>query len=562
MNAVIALVVLLAATDYRAVVQQAEELVAAKSHAKAVELLAAQLKTCEAGDAGKPCRAHVYFALGYVYGAMGDGASLERAVRSYGYMLREYPGHAAALANRAALQAQRGQTADAATTYEEAATGAANKALAAEYWLAAAEQLRGVDSGRGLAYERIIANYRRAVASGSADAPERLISLMSSWIANAASPDEARSRIGITLETLDEQAARGEVSIVIDGYVAIMSQHAVAPSAAMHALAGWIEIRAATHSLTPAALAELPKAWNAPLLRGMVATIESGKWTFDANLTSVLDRRAAAIVGHTTGDRLIAAKNLKGAHELYVAALDAAPVPAEQDSDRSFNTRPVPFFDLALQLARMATFQKDEALFREVEKRLFESKFQAYRTRNVAAAQRLHTILGTLYVERGTWTGSGYANAKFQLARAIESAEQLGRESGRVQPLPQLRTWLAEAHRKNGDGEQARRQELIAAQEYMSLHALKPARQSLARARTDATPEQLASIERLEKIADFTERPPWMTTTVGGTKIPRFFAMDPAFGKQIVVSAWVDEEFIKCPIMSFAPPPKPRQAHR
>jgi tetratricopeptide (TPR) repeat protein len=99
--------------------------------------------------------------------------------------------------------------------------------------------------------------------------------------------------------------------------------------------------------------------------------------------------------------------------------------------------------ELALLYFRQPRLDPDQRKFDALEQRLFESKGEALAGGDTEAAQRYHTTLGLIYVERGQWEGQIFAHgARQQLTWALDKADQHRRPSF-YQPLPELRLLLA-----------------------------------------------------------------------------------------------------------------------
>src|SRR6185295_10787206 len=81
---------------------------------------------------------------------------------------------------------------------------------------------------------------------------------------------------------------------------------------------------------------------------------------------------------------------------------------------------------------------------------MFRSKAAAYERGDLDAIQRHHTVLGMIYARRGVWTSTGRAqNAIFQLEHALSVARQREASVG-PQPLPELKSQLADGYQSVG----------------------------------------------------------------------------------------------------------------
>jgi tetratricopeptide (TPR) repeat protein len=100
--------------------------------------------------------------------------------------------------------------------------------------------------------------------------------------------------------------------------------------------------------------------------------------------------------------------------------------------------------ELALLYFRQPALDPDRYKFDALEQKIFEGKFGALAAGDLEAAQRYHTTLGLIYVERGVWRSPNYArNAEQQLTWALDKADERQRIQRFYQPLPELRQLLA-----------------------------------------------------------------------------------------------------------------------
>jgi len=145
----------------------------------------------------------------------------------------------------------------------------------------------------------------------------------------------------------------------------------------------------------------------------------------------------------------------------------------------------------------------------------------------------MHTVLGTIYAERGEWkvkAGNPYTNATFQLEKALETAALRQEKQPSLQPLPYLRTTLAEGYRIQDDQAAARKQEIAAAKDYLDLDSIDSAQASLRRAAAaQPTPEEKQSIDALQAITNYRSVIQKGTSTADPWKSPATLKLDDDF---------------------------------
>jgi tetratricopeptide (TPR) repeat protein len=456
------------AFDYRVVTMQIESLVHQKKFDAAREHVLRSLRQCPAEAAGRECRAHLLFASGYVYASRGDAESLPKAAQEYEGVLREDPQNPQALA------------------------------ALAEVFRAAGEAQRGEKQ-----YSAAIDFYQKALETGALSAAPRLVSLLRTSDTSTAKISEIASNL----------RNRGMLSVAAEAYGIAFQRE---PND--EALAGWAESRALVGTLTADAL-PVPINWSSPYFKGLTKMVREGTWSFAwQDFRSTLQQYAAVTAAKAVADTLVERGEKKRALELLSAALEHTPRPAEQELYEETRWRPIIFLDIALQIARLATALKDKEKFGELEALLFDEKAEAYRSDNAASIQRMHTVLSTIYIERGEVTpepDNPYANATFQLRSALFTAEQRETDEGIIQPLPHLHEWLARAYREQNDPALARIEELAAAEDYLDLDALSRAKASIDRARDAGAPQSVREkATALENIVEYRTMIPTLRTTL------------------------------------------------
>jgi hypothetical protein len=162
---------------------------------------------------------------------------------------------------------------------------------------------------------------------------------------------------------------------------------------------------------------------------------------------------------------------------VYELALQVAPHFDEYASSE-LRDKPMVILDIAQELASLyhrysqagggAKFSDLEERFANVENMLFMDKMGAYRANDFPNIQRLHTVLGLIYAERGRWQSGGAKNAIFQLEHALQIADRRSREKG-SQPLPHLQEALAKGYTAVGRTGDSYRMHCNAAMGYLDL---------------------------------------------------------------------------------------------
>jgi tetratricopeptide (TPR) repeat protein len=483
---------------------------AAKQFDSAEKAVAASLSRCATSAEPDECVGYLQFTLGYVLVSRDDAASLPRAEAAYGDAAKAFAKNAQLRANLAAVLLREGKIDAAAKAFEMSAT--LDQRNAASRYLAAADAFRlaGVEW-------QALPLYRKAIDAGSPEAASALVSMMAGWIEHAGSSAERDSRIRQTFDIGRDLRTRGALGTAAEAFETVMTYHTQMPAIASEALAAWTEARAGSRTLSASALARLPSDWSSPFLQGLTETVKRGKWAFaDGSRTSQFERYASAAAAKAVADNLLARGNKASALALYTRAMDESPIPKQQDSIPELKSLPVVFLDAAVQIARITTATGDKATFAKVEHRLFDAKMEAYQSNNRAAVQRMHTVLGTIYAERGTWTSANpLTNATFQLSHALSTAKQREKDEGILQPLPYLHETLAKSYRVQNRLSEASSEDLAAARDYLDVDALGPARAALnrAEARSSGPGHPVSfpnseSYETLESILDYREGVP------------------------------------------------------
>jgi tetratricopeptide (TPR) repeat protein len=488
--------------DYKAAAANAEKLVAAKQFDAAEKAVTDALSRCAASATSDQCTGYLKFTLGFVLVSRDDAASLPRAEAAYGDAAKVFEDNAQLRANLAAVLLREGKTEAAVQAFEMSAK--LDERNAGSRYVAAAEAFRLA----GMEWQALPL-YQKAIEAGSADAASALVSMMAGWIEHAASPAERDSRIKQTLAIGRGLRSRGALGTAAEAFETVMSYHAEDAALASEALAAWTEARAASRTLSASTLDRLPSDWSSPFRQGLTDTIKTGKWAFADGFRNTFERYASAAAAAAVANNILARGDKANALALYTDAMNKSPMPRQQDSIAELKSLPVVFLDAAVQIARITTATGDKAKFADVERRLFEQKMEAYQSNNLAAVQRMHTVLGTIYAERGTWTSANpLTNATFQLSHALSTAKQREKNEGILQPLPYLHETLAKSYRAQNRLSDASEEDLAAARDYLDVDALASARTALKRVKVSPAESSSKSYQTLVSILDYRDKLP------------------------------------------------------
>jgi tetratricopeptide (TPR) repeat protein len=454
----------------------AEELVRSGRTEEARTVAARALAECPPGTAGNACRQRLRFTLAWIAERRGASvpadarsAYLEEAARTYALVLDESPAHVATLTNLASVEARLGRRERAVDLLRRAAR--ADPARTGAYALAEGDlerQDRRLDAARQA--------YDRAIAADPSDDTARL-RIVDVY---------ADSRSGQALYELCLQWEQTSLPAADAGYLAVIrASHGSQEALALNALVRWVDVEARLERLSPTSPAQLPRAWTAAPVEDLRrflndpgrAAAAKGWWTSNApgGPPGILRRhvlaRAALVLGRGARSRA----NEKGADAIWSNALGFAPQAYEYGGP--LDGLPVVRLDLIADL--MLLLSDDPSLdvrsnrFRLEENELFEGKGGAYRSGDLVAIQRYHTVLGLVYARRGVWSSSSrYRNALFQLEHAVSTAEQRAGREGRYQPVPSVRAMLADGYARTGQTRAARLQLLLAARDHLDTDDL------------------------------------------------------------------------------------------
>ena len=99
---------------------------------------------------------------------------------------------------------------------------------------------------------------------------------------------------------------------------------------------------------------------------------------------------------------------------------------------------------LALLYSNQKTLDPDGKKFDALEQDIFSDKMGALSVGDLEAAQRYHTTLGLIYLERGVWRSQQRArSAEQQFTWALDKADERRQRERFYQPLPEIRMLLA-----------------------------------------------------------------------------------------------------------------------
>ena len=143
--------------------------------------------------------------------------------------------------------------------------------------------------------------------------------------------------------------------------------------------------------------------------------------------------------------------------------------------------------DLQRQLALLYSTQKrldpDGKKFDALEQDIFSEKMGALAVGDLEAAQRYHTTLALIYLERGVWRGQQAARgAEQQFTWALDKADERFQRERFYQPLPEIRMLLANHFDSIGSKSLAARRYSEAARGFLDLDDLEDADSAVRRA--------------------------------------------------------------------------------
>ena len=137
---------------------------------------------------------------------------------------------------------------------------------------------------------------------------------------------------------------------------------------------------------------------------------------------------------------------------------------------------------LALLYSNQRSLDPDGKKFDALEQDIFSEKMGALAVGDLEAAQRYHTTLGLIYLERGVWRGQQAARgAEQQFTWALDKADERFQRQGFYQPLPEIRMLLAHHFDSIGSKSLAARRYSEAARGFLDLDDLEDADSAMRR---------------------------------------------------------------------------------
>jgi len=478
---------------------EAQKLAGEGREGEAEARLQQALGQCAQGAEGLACRVQLGFASGTLaeLRAATDPADRARwlgaAATRYESVLAESPTHAPTLTRLSRLHVQQGDSAKA-----EALLADAQKRFPDQEAIAL---LLGDFYRNAKNWDEAIRAYRFAMdRHPTSDPPRRR--LVQAYVAVLPARHDDLRKVLAELE-------RGFPALAELGYRAIIEQlHGTNPSAAEASLVQLVAVLAATRRLSTQNLDTLPSGWTPPALTHLRAYLAAPQqrppmgWWLDRTER----RHVLAAAGLALGNQALVDPDPAGAAARWEIAEGFAPE-YEAYSFGPLKGLPVVRLDLQTALAlhyfKFPSLDPGERKFNRVVNAIFQSKAGAYQLDDLESIQRHHTILGIIFAQKGAWKTNHFAlNAIFQLDNALKTAARRDAQDGSYQPLPELRSQLAEGYKATGDVTKARATYLVAAQAYLDTDAIEPAKRMLQSAGAlvaGASPERelAAQLERV-----------------------------------------------------------------
>ena len=518
----------------RAIVQEVQTVIAAERWGEAERRLNEGSALCRQGDPGLSCRLLLDFNQAYLQEQQGRAeperreSLLDQSAATYTNVLLNAPGHPATTRNLALVLRDLGRGAELDALFEK--TAVTNSKLASDVSTALGDVHR--DAGRWrAAYD---AYSRAATLDYQDDIPRR--GMVDAYVRLPPEQDE------FFLQQF-KQWELNFPAVAEDGYRAIIrKQHEQSPELAEEALLRWVasssrqrtisseKVRRTFSGMDFTPTAELQEFLtyleqddagakadeetrekaqaeaDRFSIRGQVEAYLGDRREFSRYpwWTGTVERRhALGLAALAEGDAAVAGPGPKRAQRRLIIGLNLAP-PMEEYVFGSLKGHPFVPLDLITELTwlqfRHPELDPGEEKFNLFIELLFRGKAEAYRSRDLAAIQRHHTVLGQIFAAKGTWRnefGPGAYNAIFQLSNAIKVAQQRQESEGILQPLPGLKALLVEGYKITGKDEEAAKTALSAAQDYLDFDRLDLATEMLAR----AVPVLLGATEKIQAAA-------------------------------------------------------------
>lgn len=442
------------------------------------------------------CRRVVLYSLGYVHQveARRDPPNQERLLQSaathYQALLNEQPGYDQAIYNLALVYRDMGPHEWQEPFLRDAPR--ADPARRATY-----QTLLGDYYQDRRMWDQAIAVYRLAMQANDDDvAPRR--GLLDVYRAVA----PARNQELLALAT---QWAQRFPDLASEAYELIVRSAFGAPDRPApdlkveQALVRWVSQLAHQRRIDAAALAGIPTSWvpAGDLRRYINSPYEtpsfSNWWMRDDDRRKVL-----AEVAYALGQRKLADGQADRAEACWNAGKAMLP----------------PIFEQILNLKRelaMLWFRRPELdpggrKFEALERELFLEKGGVLGSGDLEAGQRYHTALGLIYFEKKVWRSprTGW-NAIDQLTWALDKAALRDTRESFYQPLPELKSLLAQSLEQAGDRTRAPALRRAEAEAFLDTDDLAAAAQASARATAGAGARPFAALiaqrQRVESLA-------------------------------------------------------------
>ena len=146
----------------------------------------------------------------------------------------------------------------------------------------------------------------------------------------------------------------------------------------------------------------------------------------------------------------------------------------QQEFDQKYPVILEVFTQLALLYNSYPFLDPGFVKFRALELELFTGKGMYYASNNLEGIFRMHSVLGFIYFDRGTWiSGERTQSAEFQLFRAIEVANEIAdKNPSQYLPVPVLHHNLAQIYDSLGTKTKAVDFYLNAAADYLDVDDL------------------------------------------------------------------------------------------
>ena len=208
-------------------------------------------------------------------------------------------------------------------------------------------------------------------------------------------------------------------------------------------------------------------------IRGFLATASTQTapwWRQSAERTNAL-AQAALAGGHAAAGT----PNYELAEKLWREGVGFAPRSSAVSLDLQRQ--------LALLYSNQKTLDPDGRKFDGLEQEIFAGKMGALAVGDLEAAQRYHTTLGLIYLERGVWRSQQFArNAEQQFTWALDKADERLQRQGFYQPLPEIRMVLAQHFDSTGSRSSAARRYAEAARGFLDVDDLEEGDSAMRRA--------------------------------------------------------------------------------